>query len=53
MKVELDDNDIHIFFEDKSEHQQRNHVLSFFGDNSEIIIYLSDEELQKLKEILQ
>jgi len=50
MKVEMDDAKISIGFEHSSEHQSAFHTLSFFGEDSgEIIIYLSDKELQDLK----
>ena len=53
MKVEMDDKEISIGFEDKSQYQSAFHTLSFLGgDSSEIIIYLSDKELQNLKEKL-
>ena len=54
MKVEMDDTNISIGFEDKSEHHSAFHTLSFFGEDSgEIVIYLSDKELQSLKERLE
>ena len=54
MKVEMDDTKISIGFEDKSEYKKTFHTLSFFGEDSgEIVIYLSDKELQNLKEKLE
>ncbi len=53
MKVELSDSEIGICFEEKSENQRAMHVLSFYGDGSEIDIYLSDKEVEKLKEELK
>ncbi len=53
MKIEIADRIKSMFFQDKSEYNQQNHLLTIYIEDVELLIYLDDGELEKLRNIIK